>query len=212
MTDFDTFQIPPDNRKVFDIEAAASEVGENYVEGNFIRSTSAQNETLDTSVESVYTYTEYVRGIKDAASETMGLRSEVDRANRTEASNSIFGKIIRKIAPESPTTSSLSGEDYVEMESEIGGAIFGSAPEGHEWEFYCEDEQTWVWRDSTVDPQNGSITSLTTRYRVQGDRIIKSQDGQPDRYSEADETVNLYEATQQYSSQVARQVYHKQTS
>lgn len=119
---------------------------------------------------------------------------------------SIFKKTIKKIVP-STSNAIPTDRDLIRAESEIGSKLFGPIPKGHRREFFCLDEHTWVWYESVVDPITGKVTSLTTRYEVRGDRIIKIQDGQPHKYASLDEARNLAIATTQYANEVHNRIY-----
>lgn len=119
---------------------------------------------------------------------------------------SILKKVIQLISP-SATNKIVTEKDLIRMESKIGGTLFGPVPEGHRREFFCLDEHTWIWYESTTNPKTGEVTTLTTRYEIRGDRIIKAQDGQPYRYASPQETQNLVNAMTQYYNLVQQQIY-----
>ncbi len=123
---------------------------------------------------------------------------------------SILNDIISKVTPTIQKSSKLSIKDLIKMESKLGGQLFGPIPEGHRREFFCLDEHTWVWYESSTDAQTGKISSLTTRYEIRGDRIIKMQDGQPYRYASLSEAKNLLEAVRRYYSTIVTQIYGRQ--
>ncbi len=125
---------------------------------------------------------------------------------------SLINNIISKIASIPSKGSQLSAQDLIRMESKLGGTLFGPVPEGHHREFFCLDEHTWIWRESSVDPETGKIISLTTRYEIQADRIIKMQDGQPHRYTSIEEANNLLKAVRGYYSLITTQIYGGQSA
>lgn len=120
---------------------------------------------------------------------------------------SILRKAIRKIVPSASQNAIPTDRELIRAESQIGSQLFGPIPKGHRREFFCLDEHTWVWYESVVDPISGKVTSLTTRYEIRGDRIIKIQDGQPHKYASFEEARNLAAATKQYLEAVRKQVY-----
>lgn len=120
---------------------------------------------------------------------------------------SILRKAIRKIVPSVSQNAIPTDRELIRAESQIGGKLFGPIPKGHRREFFCLDEHTWVWYESVVDPITGKVISLTTRYEVRGDRIIKIQDGQPHKYASFEEVQNLATATKQYVDTVRKQIY-----
>ncbi len=99
--------------------------------------------------------------------------------------------------------------DLIRMESVIGGRLFGPVPKGHNRQFFCLDERTWIWYESWTD-QAGNPHSMTTRYEVRPDGIIKAQDGKIYAYVGQEEAQNLVEAARLYSQEVSKQIYHKQ--
>src|SRR4051812_44678898 len=66
--------------------------------------------------------------------------------------------------------------DFLRMEAEIGGKLFGPIPEGHRRQFFCLDRHTWIWHEEWME--NGARKVVTTRYDVRPSGVIKSQDGQ----------------------------------
>ncbi len=119
---------------------------------------------------------------------------------------SILRKAISKIIPFSPNPT-LSEKDLIRMESKIGGTLFGPVPKDHRREFFCLDDHTWIWYESTVDSSTGKTTTLTTRYEIRGDRIIKAQDGLPYRYTTLAESRNLVKAVNLYYELIQKYIY-----
>lgn len=101
-----------------------------------------------------------------------------------------------------------SESDLIRMESVIGGRLFGPVPHGHNRQFFCLDERTWIWYESWTD-YSGNHRSMTTRYEVRPDGIIKAQDGKIYTYVNEKEARNLVQAVQLYYQEVAREIYHK---
>lgn len=102
----------------------------------------------------------------------------------------------------------LTERDLIRMESKIGAQLFGVVPKGHRREFFCLDEHTWIWYEEWLD-QNGKRQSVTTRYEVHQNSILKVQDGHPYQVVEGEELRNLALATRQYREQVLRGLYHR---
>lgn len=95
-------------------------------------------------------------------------------------------------------------KDLVHQEAKIGGKLFGSIPEGNEREFFCLDDHTWVWSESWQD-QDGQHT-LTTRYEIRGDKVIKVQNGTYYQLS-LNEKKHLKAAIELYYKEVMQTVY-----
>ncbi len=119
---------------------------------------------------------------------------------------SILRKAISKITPASNNTT-LTERDLINAESKLGGTLFGPVPKGHRREFFCLDEHTWVWYESITNPETNKTTTLTTRYEIRGNKILKIQDGQPHRYTTLEETKNLTTAISQYYELIKRYIY-----
>ena len=70
----------------------------------------------------------------------------------------------------------LTERELIELEAEIGGALFGPIPHGHRREFFCLDEHTWVWHEEWVDA-NKQRQVTSTRYEIHTNGVLKAQDG-----------------------------------
>ena len=119
---------------------------------------------------------------------------------------SILRKAISKITL-ATGSSALSERDLIDAESKLGGTLFGRVPKGNRREFFCLDEHTWVWNESTLHPETNETAILTTRYEIRGDKIIKTQDGQPSRHTSPEETQNLTVAISKYYELIQRHIY-----
>lgn len=102
----------------------------------------------------------------------------------------------------------LTTRDLIRMESKIGADLFGPIPKGHRREFFCLDEHTWVWYEEWIDSSTKKKQSVTTRYEIHENGIIKVQDDQPYQVVEGEELQNFITAIQLYYEQVVRGVYH----
>lgn len=115
-------------------------------------------------------------------------------------------KLLPKIFP---LNNNDQQEDNAELkliryEAEIGGQLFGPVPAGHHRQFFCLDTHTWVWYEEWKDSE-GKRQSVTTRYEVRPNGILKAQDGQGYRRLSRDEALNLYNATELYRQRVGAQ-------
>lgn len=102
----------------------------------------------------------------------------------------------------------LTERELIQLESEIGGKLFGVIPSGHERKFFNLDPRTWIWYEEFTDA-SGVKKSVTTRYEVQEKGILKAQDGAKYSYLEGDELRNFGMAVQMYYEQVMRGVYNR---
>ena len=106
------------------------------------------------------------------------------------------------------TTKKLTNRDLIRMESKIGGQLFGQVPKGHRREFFCLDKHAWIWYEEWMGA-GGKLESVTTRYEVHDNGVLKVQDGQPYEVVEGEELRNFALATRLYREQVIRNVYHR---
>jgi hypothetical protein len=87
------------------------------------------------------------------------------------------------------------------QEAVIGGQLFGKLPAGHHREFFCLDEHTWIWHEAWTD-NKGQSQSITTRYDVKPNGIVKSRNGLSPQKLSLDEARNLYQAVDLYGQRV----------
>ncbi|MDB5175416.1 MAG: hypothetical protein JWM81_274 [Candidatus Saccharibacteria bacterium] len=108
--------------------------------------------------------------------------------------------ILPKILRPKQGTNQAAYRQLISDEAKIGGKLFGPVPAGHRREFFCLDEHTWVWHEEWTE--NGHQRSITTRYDVRPNGVLKSQAGQPYTMIGFEEAVNLYQAVDLYDKQV----------
>lgn len=92
--------------------------------------------------------------------------------------------------------------DLIRREAKIGGQLFGPVPSGHQREFFCLDEHTWVWHEAWTDEQ-GRPQVVTTRYEVRPSGVLKIQNNQAYQTLSFAEALNLYKAVENYENRVA---------
>lgn len=100
----------------------------------------------------------------------------------------------------------LTERELIEIESQIGRYLFGPIAKGHEREFFCLDEHTWVWYEEWKD-ESGKKQNRTTRFEVHHNGILKVRDGGHYQYLEGDELENFATAVRMYYEQVMRGIY-----
>jgi hypothetical protein len=88
----------------------------------------------------------------------------------------------------------------IKWEAEIGGDLFGSVQQGGRREFFCLDENTWVWHEEWDDQQGHHV--VTTRYDVRPTGIVKSQGANNYQALTREEATNLYYAIDQYCQKI----------
>jgi hypothetical protein len=89
----------------------------------------------------------------------------------------------------------------IQFEANIGGQLFGPIPQGHQRQFFCLDEHTWVWHEAWQD-KNGKPKSVTTRYDVRPTGVLKLQNNGVYQQLSDEEARNLYLTTQLYRDRV----------
>ena len=114
-------------------------------------------------------------------------------------------KLLVGTATDGRPLQNLSERDLINAESEIGRQLFGPIPEGHRREFFCLDENTWIWHEEWKDGRDTKVQ--TTRYEVRSTGIIKVSDGGQYKYVEGVELENLVTAMRLYYEQVMRGIY-----
>ncbi len=92
-------------------------------------------------------------------------------------------------------------KDIIHFEAKIGGGLFGPVPPRHRREFFCLDENTWVWHEEWTD-NLGRRQSVTTRYDVRPHGIFKIQGNMPHRRLSDQELQNFYQAVSLYGKKV----------
>lgn len=114
----------------------------------------------------------------------------------------IFQKIAKSLSAQKASDQYVKQyRELIRQEAKIGGKLFGPIPVGHRREFFCLDEHTWVWYEEWKDA-SGKPQSITTRYNVRPNGVIKSQDGRPSQYVELEEARSLYQAVRLYNQRV----------
>lgn len=100
----------------------------------------------------------------------------------------------------------LTDRELLNLESAIGAQLFGPVAPGHRREFFCLDEQTWIWHEEWLDDKN-KLQTATTRYEIQEKGILKVQEGARYSYLEGEELSNLLVAIRMYYERVMRDIY-----
>lgn len=102
----------------------------------------------------------------------------------------------------------LTERELLTLESAVGAKLFGPIPDGHRREFFCFDENTWIWHEEWIDDKKKLQTS-TVRYEINEHGVLKVQEGARYSYLEGEELQNFGIAIRMYYEQVAREVYHR---
>lgn len=96
--------------------------------------------------------------------------------------------------------------ELIRQEAIIGGKLFGPIAPGARREFFCLDENTWVWHEEWTDA-SGKRHAVTTRFDIRPHGIFKAQDGQAYRPLDAQEAQHFYKAVKLYNKKVDAELY-----
>ncbi len=91
--------------------------------------------------------------------------------------------------------------ELIRLESQIGQQLFGPVPAGGKREFFCLDENTWVWHE-----ESGGAKTVT-KYMVQGGVVLKSINGSAYEKALKKEVTNLLLAAEIYQKRVGSELY-----
>lgn len=104
----------------------------------------------------------------------------------------------------------LTERELIQLESEIGATLFGKVVPGYRREFFCLDENTWIWHEEGKNSTTGKTQRHTIRYEVHDNGVLKVQDGPRYAFIDGTELDNFVAATKLYHEQVARHVYKRE--
>ena len=99
----------------------------------------------------------------------------------------------------------LTERDLIDAESAIGRQLFGEIPAGRQRDFFCLDENTWVWHEEWKEGRE--TKTQTVRYELRGDNIVKITGNGEYSSVRGAELANLMLAIKLYYEQVLRSVY-----
>ncbi len=103
----------------------------------------------------------------------------------------------------------LTDRQIIKLESEIGRTLFGEIPKGRTREFFCLDEDTWVWHEEWKG-EDGQPKSQTVRYEIHPKGILKVEHGGKNhKILKGQELANLALATRMYHERVMRELYKR---
>ncbi|MBC7869153.1 hypothetical protein H7X69_03195 [Candidatus Saccharibacteria bacterium] len=101
------------------------------------------------------------------------------------------------------TPKDLTSRELIQRESLIGSEIFAPPVDGGQRTFFYSDAQEWVWHEASIQE------SVTTRYLVQEQGVLKIQDGAPQyEFIEGKELENFVRATEVYHGHVMSRIYN----
>jgi hypothetical protein len=109
--------------------------------------------------------------------------------------------VISKVLQNQQQRDAEEERKLIRFESSIGRQLFGEVPEGHTREFFCLDQNTWIWHEEWID-NSGQKVSLSTKYSVRPSGIIKSINNEPYTSVNDTEKRHLLVAIKHYVKQV----------
>lgn len=118
----------------------------------------------------------------------------------------LVAKTPATIAKKHKQVEPLTKRKLIELESSIGGQLFGPVPANQRREFFCLDDTTWMWYEQWRD-ESGNLRQTTVRYEVQPQGILKAQEGARYSYLQGAELDNFMKAIQAYDHQVRTKIY-----
>lgn len=108
--------------------------------------------------------------------------------------------LLPKVLPRGGDKKAAFKQQLVRHEAVIGGKLFGPLPKGHNRQFFCLDERTWVWHEEWSDKAGRHV--VTTRYDVRPTGIIKTQNNGPARPLSLAEHRNFVKTVDLYTQRV----------
>lgn len=177
-------------------------------QANRAAQTRAEIQTL-TAAEERQRLEERRARIAFAGSVGRNLRAVRDQtlANRQSAPSGLFTFLQSKERRDAARVSRMSERQLIQAESNIGRTVFGPVAAGARREFFCLDEDTWIWHEEWTAGSKREVR--TTRYEIRADDVIKSQDGERRSYVSDGELANLDTAMQMYYQKVMPGVYRR---
>lgn len=71
---------------------------------------------------------------------------------------------------------SMTYDDLLNAESELGRTLFGPIPYGHQREFFEAKKNVWLWHENWLD-ETGTEQTITIRYEVRPTGVYKRLNG-----------------------------------
>lgn len=109
--------------------------------------------------------------------------------------------VSRKRKPNKPTK-----DELINAESKLGRTLFGPIPEGHQREFFHDQQNIWIWHEAWQDAEHSH--SVTTRYEVRPTGVFKRAGRAAYVKLEGDELKNFRRAAHAYLKIVKEKLYN----
>lgn len=109
--------------------------------------------------------------------------------------------ILPKITPRNDDVQREAEVDrqLIRFESQFGRNLFGPVPKDHNRDFFCLDENTWIWHEDWKDAKGQPVVQ-STRYVLRPSGAVKSINGHSYQSLSQEESENLYLAIKKYVS------------
>lgn len=102
-------------------------------------------------------------------------------------------------------------KEYIAREAAVGARILGPVPSGHDREFFCLDEHTWIWHEQWRN-KKGVMQQFIVNYEVDPSGILKQVNGGQYKQLTGEELRRFDAAVRLYHKEVARHVYGQQVA
>lgn len=109
-------------------------------------------------------------------------------------------------APRPRYSNRLSYDDLINLESHLGGTLFGPIPAGHQREFFKHKDNVWIWYEKWHD-HAGNLQEMTVRYEVQPAGVFMRASGENYKKLSGAELYNFCNATERYLKLVKTKLY-----
>lgn len=96
--------------------------------------------------------------------------------------------------------------ELINAESNLGRTLFGPIPEGHQREFFHDQQNIWIWHEAWQDAEHSH--SVTTRYEVRPTGVFKRAGRANYIQLKGDELKNFRHAAHAYLKIVKEKLYN----
>lgn len=100
-------------------------------------------------------------------------------------------------------------KEYIAREAAVGARLLGPIPSGHDREFFCLDQHTWIWHETWKD-EHGKRQEFTVNYEIDPSGVLKRVNGGSYSLLQGEELKRFNIAIRAYHAEVLRHVYGKQ--
>jgi len=90
----------------------------------------------------------------------------------------------------------------IRFESDLNKDIFGPIPKGHKRDFFCLEQNTWIWHEQFKSKDNQKHSIMTKYILRNNGKIIKSHNGSAYKLVQKKESINLLNAIILYTNRV----------